>query len=167
MSTSNTSRSEPRNEAFRERRRAREAALQMLYQCEVGGVEPEEADRNGRAHTIKVTVKVPGGRGAVVAEIGEDFRIRRLQVRDSRFRTARGVGVGSTYAALRHAHGTHAPGQGEGAVYVVVRDLRMSFGFSYAGRGQRRPVELPDTAKVTHILVLPPAASDPKDPHAE
>lgn len=34
---------EPRNEAFRERRRAREAALQMLYQCEVGRVPPEEA----------------------------------------------------------------------------------------------------------------------------
>jgi N utilization substance protein B len=34
---------EPRNEAYRERRRAREAALQMLYQCEAGGVSPEEA----------------------------------------------------------------------------------------------------------------------------
>jgi transcription antitermination protein NusB len=34
---------EPRTEAFRERRRAREAALQMLYQCEVGQVPPEEA----------------------------------------------------------------------------------------------------------------------------
>jgi transcription antitermination protein NusB len=34
---------EPRNEAFRERRRAREAALQMLYHCEVGQVPPEDA----------------------------------------------------------------------------------------------------------------------------
>jgi transcription antitermination protein NusB len=34
---------EPRNEEFRERRRAREAALQMLYQCEVGRVAPEDA----------------------------------------------------------------------------------------------------------------------------
>jgi transcription antitermination protein NusB len=34
---------EPRSEEFRERRRAREAALQMLYQCEVGGVAPDEA----------------------------------------------------------------------------------------------------------------------------
>jgi transcription antitermination protein NusB len=34
---------EPRTEAFRERRRAREAALQMLYQCEVGHASPEEA----------------------------------------------------------------------------------------------------------------------------
>jgi N utilization substance protein B len=31
------------NEAHRERRRARQAALQMLYQCEAGGVTPEEA----------------------------------------------------------------------------------------------------------------------------
>jgi transcription antitermination protein NusB len=35
--------SEPRREEFRDRRRAREAALQMLYQCEVGQVAPEEA----------------------------------------------------------------------------------------------------------------------------
>jgi transcription antitermination protein NusB len=34
---------EPANEAHRERRRARQAALQMLYQCEAGGVTPEEA----------------------------------------------------------------------------------------------------------------------------
>jgi transcription antitermination protein NusB len=34
---------EPRTEAFRERRHAREAALQMLYQCEVGQVPPEQA----------------------------------------------------------------------------------------------------------------------------
>jgi len=34
---------EPTNEAFRERRRAREAALQMLYQCEIGRVPPEDA----------------------------------------------------------------------------------------------------------------------------
>jgi len=34
---------EPGNEAHRERRRARQAALQMLYQCEAGGAAPEEA----------------------------------------------------------------------------------------------------------------------------
>jgi len=34
---------EPRNEEYRERRRAREAALQMLYQCEIGGVAPGDA----------------------------------------------------------------------------------------------------------------------------
>ncbi len=34
---------EPRNEAHRERRRARQAALQMLYHCDAGGVTPEEA----------------------------------------------------------------------------------------------------------------------------
>jgi len=33
-----------REEWRRERRRAREAALQMLYQCEVGGVAPSEAE---------------------------------------------------------------------------------------------------------------------------
>ena len=34
---------EPGNEEYRQRRRAREAALQMLYLCEAGGCSPEEA----------------------------------------------------------------------------------------------------------------------------
>jgi transcription antitermination protein NusB len=34
---------QPRGEAFAERRRAREAALQILYASEVGGVDAEEA----------------------------------------------------------------------------------------------------------------------------
>ena len=34
---------EPASEEFRARRRAREAALQMLYQCEVGRIVPDEA----------------------------------------------------------------------------------------------------------------------------
>ena len=34
---------EPGNAAHRERRRARQAALQMLYHCEAGGATPEEA----------------------------------------------------------------------------------------------------------------------------
>jgi transcription antitermination protein NusB len=38
-----TTTGEPTQEAFRERRHAREAALQMLYQCEVGRVRPEDA----------------------------------------------------------------------------------------------------------------------------
>lgn len=46
------------NDRFGERRRAREAALQMLYQCEVAGVDAEEAlaahgeiDQPGRLQT--------------------------------------------------------------------------------------------------------------------
>jgi transcription antitermination protein NusB len=35
--------SDPVSDEFRERRRAREAALQMLYACEAGGMTPEEA----------------------------------------------------------------------------------------------------------------------------
>jgi N utilization substance protein B len=35
--------SEPASGEFRARRRAREAALQMLYQCEVGRMSPDEA----------------------------------------------------------------------------------------------------------------------------
>lgn len=50
----------PRQERFGERRRARESALQMLYQCEVGGVDAEEAlaayediDQPGRLQTAE------------------------------------------------------------------------------------------------------------------
>jgi transcription antitermination protein NusB len=43
VSSADSTPRQPRNETFRERRRAREAALQMLYQCEVGGLVVEEA----------------------------------------------------------------------------------------------------------------------------
>jgi transcription antitermination protein NusB len=43
VTSSRSTQKEPRSESFRERRRAREASLQMLYECEVGGLEADEA----------------------------------------------------------------------------------------------------------------------------
>ncbi len=53
---------EPRSETYRERRRARAAALQMLYECEVAGVDAEtavadhaEIDQPGRLATAEAS----------------------------------------------------------------------------------------------------------------
>jgi hypothetical protein len=109
-----------------------------------------------------IEVNVPGRSRALLAEIGEGFRISRLNVEDPRFKTAQGVGVGSTYAELRRAYRTQAPGHGEGDVYVPVPELQMSFCFGSDYYGRR--LELPDAAKVTAVLLLPPPDVDAPEP---
>jgi hypothetical protein len=109
-----------------------------------------------------IEVTVPGRSRALLAEIGEGFRISRLRVRDPRFRTAHGVGVGSAYTQLRRAYKTHPPAHGEGDVYVPVPELQMSFCFGSADCGRRS--ELPDLAKVTAVLLLPPPDVDASEP---
>ena len=90
---------EPRTEAFRERRRAREAALQMLYQCEVGRVRPEDAiathgeiEQAGRlsspegeafaADLVLGTVEHAGEIDPVIAASASHWRPERMAVID-------------------------------------------------------------------------------------
>ena len=103
------------------------------------------------AFSPAIEVRVPGRSRAVLAEIGNGFRVWRLRVNDSRFKTARGIGVGSTYAELQRAYDTRPPGQGEGDVYVPVPELQMSFCFGSAYYGR---TDLPVAAKVTAALLL-------------
>ncbi len=90
---------EPRNEIFRERRRAREAALQMLYQCEVGRVRPEDAiasygeiEQAGRPATpdaeafasvlVRGTVERAGEIDPIIAASASNWRPERMAVID-------------------------------------------------------------------------------------
>jgi N utilization substance protein B len=83
----------------RERRRAREAALQMLYQCEVGGVTPTEAEAAHRqieelgpvlpAETAAFAASLVEGTVANLARIdplieqsAEHWRLSRMAVVD-------------------------------------------------------------------------------------
>jgi N utilization substance protein B len=90
---------EPRNEEYRERRRAREAALQMLYQCEVGRVAPDEAiathgeiDQGGRpaspraedfaSRLVLGTVEHVAEIDPVIAASADHWRPERMAVID-------------------------------------------------------------------------------------
>jgi transcription antitermination protein NusB len=90
---------EPTSEEFRERRRAREAALQMLYQCEVGGVGPmdaiaahgeiEQAGRLGSARAEQFAARLVLGTvehadqiDPVIAASAEHWRPERMAVID-------------------------------------------------------------------------------------
>ena len=57
-----TDRREPHSELFRERRRAREAALQVLYQCELAGVSGEEALAAHEEIEQAARLETPGAR---------------------------------------------------------------------------------------------------------
>lgn len=90
---------EPKQEAFRERRRAREAALQMLYQCEIGRSRPEEAlasygeieqaarleSRDAEAFASQLvlgTVEHAGEIDPIIAASAEHWRPERMAVID-------------------------------------------------------------------------------------
>ncbi|RPJ66856.1 MAG: transcription antitermination factor NusB [Acidobacteria bacterium] len=90
---------EARTEWQRERRRAREAALQMLYQCDVGGLSAAEAiaayaeiDQPGRVapgETADFAVTLVEGTTADLAQIdpiieasSEHWRLARMSVVD-------------------------------------------------------------------------------------
>jgi hypothetical protein len=101
--------------------------------------------------------------GHRVLALVADGAIARLIVADSAFRTERGLGVGSTVAALRQAYGRLCGAVGEGTVAVWLAGLpNVSFGLdtrlSDLGSASTRisddPSVIPDTARVTSLWVI-------------
>ena len=97
----------------------------------------------------------PGIVAEVFRDVSHGWHIRRLRVHDPRFRTASGVGVGSTFGDLRAAHELGWTGLGEGDAVATVPSLGMSFILDQdASRAAARGATPPDTAKVIAILVV-------------
>jgi hypothetical protein len=76
----------------------------------------------------------------------------RVNVFDRRFKTAHGLGVGSTFAEIR-AHHEMRLVSGEGLDGVYVEELRMTFNFG----ALRDFPHIPASARVQSVLVLPKA----------
>jgi hypothetical protein len=85
-----------------------------------------------------------------------DWIVGRIKVNDSRFRTDKGIGVGSTLGAIRKAYAVKWIGFGEGPLCANVEDINMTFELDitnppnewYKTRDQRL---IPDSAKVMSV----------------
>jgi hypothetical protein len=93
------------------------------------------------------------GKKALVAEIAPrtGFVVNRIMVEDSRFKTADGIGIGSTLSDLRKLHAVQISSGEGGLPCAVVEQLGITFGLD-GPAVQERP-NVPGNAKITAILV--------------
>jgi hypothetical protein len=85
-----------------------------------------------------------------------DWIVGNITVNDARFRTDKGIGVGSTLGAIRKAYAVKSIGFGEGPLYANVEEINMSFELDitnppdewYKTHDQRL---IPDGAKVVSV----------------
>jgi hypothetical protein len=102
----------------------------------------------------------PGGarRFSVVAELEctRELTVWRIYVRDPAFRTAKGIGVGSTVAQLRAAYALGPFSTEEGGAGVVVESLSATFELDQSRvdlTHVRTAAELPGAVKVIGVLL--------------
>jgi hypothetical protein len=105
-------------------------------------------------------------RASLVIGIDKDreWIVSGIEVNDARFRTAKGIGVGSTLGDIRKAHTVKWIDFGEGPLYANVDEIGMSFELDFAQpppewyktKDQRL---IPDRAKVVSVNLYRGVAS--------
>lgn len=109
----------------------------------------------GMSTDIEIALEA-GGPAALVANI-EGARVRQIEVRSHRFRTAEGVGVGTTLGELRRRDPGLSVVRCDRGPCAVMSTSRLTFELEPPPDAASDPAQIPDSALVSGVLVATPS----------
>lgn len=95
----------------------------------------------------------------MVGDSAEGYRLWRVQVRDPRYRTAAGIGVGSPFGAAVQQYGVSTIERTDAGLVAVSDQARMSWvldekSVPAARRGTVRAADVPPATRITGVLLF-------------
>ena len=92
--------------------------------------------------------------------------VRNIAVRDPRYHTSKGMGIGDTYGQLKIAHKTAYVGWGEGTFVAVAQDMPVTFELDIKNIGDDKLAKLsaatlPDSTKIKGLFMYNPMPRKP------
>jgi hypothetical protein len=122
----------------------------------------KEINREGQLYTVyEILNDAYSQETGLVAEprCEPGCRIYRIEVRDKKYQTPEGIGIGSTYGEVRQAYPIRYASAEEGNVTAVSEEAQMSFlleklPFSHQQLTNLQQENIPDSTLVTGILIL-------------